>query len=126
MIRRPPRSTRTDTLFPYTTLFRAKALGLCLNVLGLTVRKDGYGKNSWPLHKAILSWTQTNYMRLQAHNQKLAEACFVDSMNYDPEKKRIVKTYPIEGLRNEQRYEYLDLAPAPLEVKRGEKAVEDN
>src|SRR3546814_3705521 len=25
MIRRPPRSTRTDTLFPYTTLFRAYA-----------------------------------------------------------------------------------------------------
>src|SRR3546814_8136361 len=27
MIRRPPRSTRTDTLFPYTTLFRATDLG---------------------------------------------------------------------------------------------------
>src|SRR3546814_11165380 len=26
MIRRPPRSTRTDTLFPYTTLFRSKRL----------------------------------------------------------------------------------------------------
>src|SRR3546814_5456321 len=26
MIRRPPRSTRTDTLFPYTTLFRSAAL----------------------------------------------------------------------------------------------------
>src|SRR3546814_14866285 len=26
MIRRPPRSTRTDTLFPYTTLFRAVSL----------------------------------------------------------------------------------------------------
>src|SRR3546814_3128098 len=25
MIRRPPRSTRTDTLFPYTTLFRSKS-----------------------------------------------------------------------------------------------------
>src|SRR3546814_3812773 len=25
MIRRPPRSTRTDTLFPYTTLFRSTA-----------------------------------------------------------------------------------------------------
>src|SRR3546814_17934637 len=24
MIRRPPRATRTDTLFPYTTLFRSK------------------------------------------------------------------------------------------------------
>src|SRR3546814_3232892 len=27
MIRRPPRSTRTDTLFPYTTLFRSHAYG---------------------------------------------------------------------------------------------------
>src|SRR3546814_7928531 len=27
MIRRPPRSTRTDTLFPYTTLFRSRAAG---------------------------------------------------------------------------------------------------
>src|SRR3546814_10450381 len=26
MIRRPPRSTRTDTLFPYTTLFRSRLL----------------------------------------------------------------------------------------------------
>src|SRR3546814_18456724 len=26
MIRRPPRSTRTDTLFPYTTLFRSQCL----------------------------------------------------------------------------------------------------
>src|SRR3546814_657485 len=34
MIRRPPRSTRTDTLFPYTTLFRSPfaitAEGLCV------------------------------------------------------------------------------------------------
>src|SRR3546814_18471425 len=28
MLRRPPRSTRTDTLFPYTTLFRS-----CANIL---------------------------------------------------------------------------------------------
>src|SRR3546814_4706242 len=28
MIRRPPRSTRTDTLFPYTTLFRSARAGL--------------------------------------------------------------------------------------------------
>src|SRR3546814_9083792 len=30
MIRRPPRSTRTDTLFPYTTLFRSLAPGSLL------------------------------------------------------------------------------------------------
>src|SRR3546814_2924788 len=29
MIRRPPRSTRTDTLFPYTTLFRSWRGGQC-------------------------------------------------------------------------------------------------
>src|SRR3546814_9562563 len=29
MIRRPPRSTRTDTLFPYTTLFRSVARRRC-------------------------------------------------------------------------------------------------
>src|SRR3546814_4116007 len=32
MIRRPPRSTRTDTLFPYTTLFRSHA--------GVTARRQ--------------------------------------------------------------------------------------
>src|SRR3546814_17426733 len=30
MIRRPPRSTRTDTLFPYTTLVRSRRLGIGL------------------------------------------------------------------------------------------------
>src|SRR3546814_12217679 len=30
MIRRPPRSTRTDTLFPYTTLFRSANRGISL------------------------------------------------------------------------------------------------
>src|SRR3546814_9813245 len=33
MIRRPPRSTRTDTLFPYTTLFRSDALDLVIGLL---------------------------------------------------------------------------------------------
>src|SRR3546814_12050055 len=37
MIRRPPRSTRTDTLFPYTTLFRS-ALSTCAawNIISAT------------------------------------------------------------------------------------------
>src|SRR3546814_6020699 len=33
MIRRPPRSTRTDTLFPYTTLFRSDRRGRGVAVL---------------------------------------------------------------------------------------------
>src|SRR3546814_3567166 len=31
MIRRPPRSTRTDTLFPYTTLFRSRETNFIVN-----------------------------------------------------------------------------------------------
>src|SRR3546814_3322643 len=49
MIRRPPRSTRTDTLFPYTTLFRsptdynrAFAIGVALNV-GFVAVEAVYG-----------------------------------------------------------------------------------
>src|SRR3546814_6926442 len=34
MIRRPPRSTRTDTLFPYTTLFRSDAKGKYIDAAG--------------------------------------------------------------------------------------------
>src|SRR3546814_7971931 len=36
MIRRPPRSTRTDTLFPYTTLFRSIVITIAFSV-GVTL-----------------------------------------------------------------------------------------
>src|SRR3546814_12561983 len=42
MIRRPPRSTRTDTLFPYTTLFRSWSVhGISFHS---KFRKKPYGK----------------------------------------------------------------------------------
>src|SRR3546814_10215746 len=41
MIRRPPRSTRTDTLFPYTTLFRSRTWKpLCRNNLSVLVSSN--------------------------------------------------------------------------------------
>src|SRR3546814_21185779 len=39
MIRRPPRSTRTDTLFPYTTLFRSVARGCAMIALSGLLEK---------------------------------------------------------------------------------------
>src|SRR3546814_14371749 len=45
MIRRPPRSTRTDTLFPYTTLFRSQGVGA-----------QGLGGLSTVLDVKILDW----------------------------------------------------------------------
>src|SRR3546814_19376024 len=43
MIRRPPRSTRTDTLFPYTTLFRS-------------ARRAGTGRASVSLRRHLTGW----------------------------------------------------------------------
>src|SRR3546814_2942704 len=42
MIRRPPRSTRTDTLFPYTTLFRSKSE---------EIPQDGHRSAAQPQHQ---------------------------------------------------------------------------
>src|SRR3546814_14024070 len=40
MIRRPPRSTRTDTLFPYTTLFRSAWAARCQGFVSSPIRED--------------------------------------------------------------------------------------
>src|SRR3546814_13281131 len=45
MIRRPPRSTRTYTLFPYTTLFRSPKLGP--DLLGVTRERSDDWLTKW-------------------------------------------------------------------------------
>src|SRR3546814_3720337 len=49
MIRRPPRSTRTDTLFPYTTLFRSVRYGSTVGDGGAyRVYANGYDREGLP------------------------------------------------------------------------------
>src|SRR3546814_3815445 len=59
MIQRPPRSTRTDTLFPYTTLFRSRSataavieivIGLSFSALVKTRRLSGGRQMDAGLH----------------------------------------------------------------------------
>src|SRR3546814_16639569 len=55
MIRRPPRSTRTDTLFPYTTLFRSVPPALPKNPMapprrGWAARTTGEARASGGVH----------------------------------------------------------------------------
>src|SRR3546814_13395371 len=52
MIRRPPRSTRTDTLFPYTTLFRSVGNVEDLGLEGTKVKVD-------KAHVVIDEWCAT-------------------------------------------------------------------
>src|SRR3546814_20280856 len=42
MIRRPPRSTRTDTLFPYTTLFRSLDGAIALNGVAVSLNRQAF------------------------------------------------------------------------------------
>src|SRR3546814_19021839 len=50
MIRRPPRSTRTDTLFPYTTLFRSLLRALA-HRLGILAVRDARGSQLCGVHR---------------------------------------------------------------------------
>src|SRR3546814_19763583 len=62
MIRRPPRSTRTDTLFPYTTLFRSTPI---------FVRKSGQGDLcDWDTQYATM-FHMTNDSRLFRNRSQL-------------------------------------------------------
>src|SRR3546814_15732187 len=66
MIRRPPRSTRTDTLFPYTTLFRS---GLIRGRLTKTLVVEAYSMSPWRKHR----WHSSPYL---AFLEIFIVACF--------------------------------------------------
>src|SRR3546814_18365901 len=53
MIRRPPRSTRTDTLFPYTTLFRSIIYDLGGGTLDVAIADGLDGRVSLQAHGGI-------------------------------------------------------------------------
>src|SRR3546814_6787399 len=59
MIRRPPRSTRTDTLFPYTTLFRSACAGrqlLCMLSIYVFPWSQTFTKVLFIFANGPLSW----------------------------------------------------------------------
>src|SRR3546814_11491340 len=54
MIRRPPRSTRTDTLFPYTTLFRALVPAADLHHVAAHVFQHALSRLQWAALAALV------------------------------------------------------------------------
>lgn len=87
----------------------ARILGFCLNVMGFSVKKDDHYNDTKAIHKAVLSWTKKNFIRIYSYNPSIAEACLVDGITYDEEHIRLVKTYNAEGLRRETEYVYFEL-----------------
>jgi len=87
----------------------AKTLGFCLNVMGLKVRQGDYSKDSRALQKAVLAWTKKNFLWLHSYNPRVAESCLVAGITFEIDKQRLVRTYPVEGLRREPNFIYLEL-----------------
>src|SRR3546814_2255272 len=58
MIRRPPRSTRTDTLFPYTTLFRSLLDGVA-PPSAVALRVDSPSSRAWRIGETV--YLRTNF-----------------------------------------------------------------
>lgn len=105
----------------------AKILGFCLNVMGLSVRQGDYDKDSRALQRVVLAWARKNYVWLHGYNPRVAEACLVDGMTFDLENRRLVRTYPVEGLRREPSYTYLELdLPQPEPSLDAESQLQKN
>jgi hypothetical protein len=91
----------------------ARYLGFCLNVMGLTLNRQPFYRDSFPLQRAMLRWTKKNFALLRQRNSEVADDCLVAGMSFDEQQSRIVKCYPVEGLRRQAQYVYLPVDPAP-------------
>src|SRR3546814_17944515 len=82
MIRRPPRSTRTDTLFPYTTLFRSitanPEFAECGVAQGMTERRQTLLKDFLAMGNEEQACTRQAYAQalvIQCRHDSLSGAC---------------------------------------------------
>src|SRR3546814_13209055 len=91
MIRRPPRSTRTDTLFPYTTLFRSMAKILGWGHAGVDPEVMGIGPvKAVPIALARAGLKLTDIDVIEANEAFAAQACAVaNELKFDPEKLNV-------------------------------------
>src|SRR3546814_15246553 len=79
MIRRPPRSTRTDTLFPYTTLFRSSQYEEMRSVLHLNVPLVAAMAPDHPLaRRQSLSLEQLSNYRIALQDNSFAVRRIID------------------------------------------------
>src|SRR3546814_11255025 len=89
MIRRPPRSTRTDTLFPYTTLFRSFFAGAI----------DHFERNRFgnaTMADLFASWERAGAGDLSNFTSNWLRTAGPDALLLDRQAGAIVKTPPTE------------------------------
>src|SRR3546814_7046636 len=92
MIRRPPRSTRTDTLFPYTTLFRSLSVDQTRPSLR---RNDAPADSSPPNPTSPESRPGTNHLkpRSEEHTSELQSLMRISYAVFCLKKKKLSEPY---------------------------------
>src|SRR3546814_8121749 len=103
MIRRPPRSTRTDTLFPYTTLFRSHdVFALQIRVVGEQFI-DAEPRPDLP-HEHADRDTQTADARLATHDLGCLGDAIERSEEHTSELQSLMRTsYAVFCLKKKKR-----------------------
>src|SRR3546814_18309461 len=92
MIRRPPRSTRTDTLFPYTTLFRSRDRpGSVPGVRGQPRRDAGQHQPDRTARRADLRQRRGRALRSEEHTSELQSLMRISYAVFCLKKKKIKK-----------------------------------
>src|SRR3546814_4663029 len=94
MIRRPPRSTRTDTLFPYTTLFRSPNCSKPFYDQRIRRNGDTHGKGSGSLLFVLRSYRnhgEGRGGRSEEHTSELQSLMRISYAVFCLKKKTILK-----------------------------------
>src|SRR3546814_7125524 len=95
MIRRPPRSTRTDTLFPYTTLFRSAKPGTGLLAMQRTVAVEALAQAGLTLKDVdgLAVAGMWGMPRSEEHTSELQSLMRISYAVFCLKKKNITATY---------------------------------
>src|SRR3546814_4650746 len=98
MIRRPPRSTRTDTLFPYTTLFRSAGLKTTFldRKVRLNVAAFGYGFQDIQLGSFALAGSIS--LRSEEHTSELQSLMRISYAVFCLKKKKSIKNHQLKTI----------------------------
>src|SRR3546814_6319323 len=94
MIRRPPRSTRTDTLFPYTTLFRSIRQSVEAEIAHARKISAGELPANAPFEDPVSTNTTffVGYERSEEHTSELQSLMRISYAVFCLKKKKINKT----------------------------------
>src|SRR3546814_3170106 len=90
MIRRPPRSTRTDTLFPYTTLFRSDGC-LLRRLRGADQRRQAQRRRPGRAHRTPQGRRTPHRGRSEEHTSELQSLMRISYAVFCLKKKKTTK-----------------------------------